>query len=671
MATRPNAARAAELAELVRTYKDAYYNGQALVSDAAYDELEEELRDLDPDNEVLKSIGAPVAFTEWEKARHAIPMGSLNKVVSEAELRQWAARCDQLGTESSLAPISNDLLVTEKLDGLSLAVNYVDGRLADAITRGDGHVGERITRNARRMKGVPARLPEPLTVSIRGEIILKLSDMKIGFPGTDAPPRNRAAGTSKRYDGAGCEFLTVVFYDLEGGETEFATEREKYERLVQLGLVVPPFEVTDLEGALRIHAEYLSKKRGALDYEIDGLVVRANDLRAQELLGELGGRPRAAVAFKFPSLAKLSRVVAIHWETGPTGRVTPIANVEPVEIGGATVQFVSLHNVSNVERLGIGVGHEVLVSRRNDVIPYLEEVVVKHGPGATIPESCAACGAALGRRGEYLVCTNRECRAIVEGRIRRWVGAQDILELGDKLIAQLVEAKLVREPADLYRLKVEDIAGLERRGTLVAKKVLANLRAKLPLSLPVFLASLGMDDFALETAKLLVANGYDTLEKVQAANAEELAALKGMGAIKAKSVVAGLASRADEIQRLLEVGVVPVAPSAGGALSGKSFCFTGALPRPRKEYEELVEEHGGTVLSGVTKDLTYLVMSDPSSASAKAEKARKYGTQCIDAAAFMALIDAAERGAPGPAEENDAGGPAERAAAGPAEEPDA
>jgi DNA ligase (NAD+) len=638
--------RVAELTELLRKYKDAYYNGQPLVSDAAYDVLEDELRELAPDHALLKTVGAPVpgggeVVTEWEKARHAIPMGSLNKAVNEAEFRQWIARCDQLGTESELASISNNLLVTEKLDGLSLAVNYENGKLVEAITRGDGHVGERITSNARRMKGVPARLPEALTVSIRGEIILKLSDMKLGFPGYDAPPRNKAAGTSKRYDGTGCEFLTVMFYDLEGGDVEYATEEEKYKRLVELGLIVPPFQITDLEGALKIHKQYSTKTRAGLDYEIDGLVVRANDLRAQQLLGELGGRPRAAVAFKFASLAKISKVIGISWETGPTGRVTPIANVEPVEIGGATVQYVVLHNASNVERLGIGVGHEVLVSRRNDVIPHLEEVVVKHGPAVAVPTTCATCNAALTRRGEYLVCVNLKCRAIVEGRIRRWVGVQDIHEWGDKLIAQLVEAKLVSEPADLYRLTLENVAGLERRGTLIAKKVIENLKAKLPLSLPIFLASLGIDDFALETAKLLVSNGYDTLEKVQAATAEELAALKGMGEIKAKAVVKGLESRAEEIQRLLAVGVVPVAPSAGGGLSGKTFCFTGTLPRPRKEYEELVEKHGGTILSGVTKELNYLVLSDPTSASTKAEKARKYGTQCIDADAFMALIEAA------------------------------
>ncbi len=644
-----NAARIAELADLLRKYKDAYYNGEPLVTDAAYDALEDELRELDPNHAILQTIGAPVpdeVVTEWEKERHAIPMGSLNKVVNEAEFRQWAQRCDSLGAESELEPISKDLLVTEKLDGLSLAVNYEDGRLVSAITRGDGHIGENITANARRMKGVPAKLPKPLTVSVRGEIILKLSDMKKGFPGYDAPPRNKAAGTAKRYNGAGCEWLTVMFYDLEGGGEELPTEKEKFARLEELGLIVPPYAITDLDGAQKIHEEYAKSKRAALDYEIDGLVVRANDLRAQHLLGELADRPRAAVAYKFPSLAKISRVLGISWETGPTGRVTPIANVEPIEIGGAVVQFVVLHNVSNIERLGIGVGDEVLVSRRNDVIPHLEEVVVKHGETEKAPTACATCKAELTKKGEYLVCTNVECKAVVAGRIHRWVNTQDIHEWGDKLILQLVEAKLVKEPADLYRLKPEDIAGLERRGMLIAKKALDNLHAKLPLTLPIFLASLGIDEFAFESAKLIVSAGYDTLEKVQAATAEELAQIKGMGAIKAKNIVAGLKTRADEIQRLRAVGIEPVAPSAGGVLAGKSFCFTGSLSRPRKEYEALVEKNGGTLLSSVTKELNYLVMADPTSGSSKAEKARKYGTECINEEAFLKVIEDAQAGRP-------------------------
>ncbi len=633
-------ARIAELEKLLRQYKNAYYNDQPLVSDAAYDQLEDELRTLDPEHEIFKTVGAPVkgeVVTQWEKARHAIPMGSLNKVVSEEEFRAWAALCEKLGQESKLPPISKNLLVTEKLDGLSLAVNYEKGKLVSAITRGDGQIGELITPNAKRMQGVPAKLPEPIDVSIRGEIILKLSDMKRGFPGYDSPPRNKAAGTSKRYDGQGCEFLSVMFYDIEG-DVEFKTEKEKFERLESFGLIVPTFAVTDLAGVLKVQSEYAKKKRAALDYEIDGLVVRANDVRSENLLGELGGRPRGAIAYKFPSMAKISTVLDIQWDTGPTGRVTPIATVAPVELVGAIVQSVVLHNVSNVERLDIAIGDEVLVSRRNDVIPHLEEVVVKHGKRAPTPTKCAVCKEGLTRRGEYLVCTNLECRALVEGRIQRWVGVQDIHEWGEKIIAQLVEAKLVHEPADLYKLKVDDIAKLERRGAIIGKKVLDNLHAKLPLTLPVFLASLGIDEFALETAKLIVSSGYDTLEKVQAASADELAKLKGMGAIRAKSVAAGLTARKAEIARLLKVGVVPVAPSAGGALSGKTFCFTGALSRPRKEYEGMVEAKGGTVLSGVTKELNYLIMADPSSGSSKAEKARKYGTQCIDEAAFLVIV---------------------------------
>ncbi len=644
--------RVDELVALLKKYKDAYYNKQALVSDAAYDVLEDELRDLDPDNEIFQTVGSPApesavggAVTQWEKARHAIPMGSLNKAVNEGEFRQWIALCEKLGVENKLPPISKNLLVTEKLDGLSLAVNYEKGKLVSAITRGDGHIGERITPNAKRMQGVPKKLPEPLDVSIRGEIILKLSDMKRGFPGYDSPPRNKAAGTSKRYDGEGCEFLTVMFYDIEfssGGDVEHKTEEEKFKRLESLGLIVPTFCVTDLDGVLKIQKDYATKKRAALDYEIDGLVIRANDVRSENLLGELGGRPRGAVAYKFASMAKISTVLAIEWDTGPTGRVTPIATVAPVELVGAVVQSVVLHNVSNVERLDIAVGDEVLVSRRNDVIPHLEEVVVKHGKRAPTPTTCAVCKESLTRRGEYLVCTNLECRALVEGRIQRWVGVQDIHEWGEKLIAQLVDAKLVHEPSDLYKLEVKDIAKLERRGEVIGKKVLDNLRAKLPLSLPMFLASLGIDEFALETAKLIVSSGFDTLEKVEAASVEDLSKLKGMGPTRAQSVVNGLVARREEIKRLLAVGVVPVAPSAGGGLSGKTFCFTGALPLPRKEYEDMVEKHGGSVLSGVTKELNYLVMSDPNSGSSKAEKARKYGTKCIDADEFLKLIASAE-----------------------------
>lgn len=627
--------RIAELAKLLRTYKDAYYNATPLVSDAAYDALEDELRALAPAHPVLASVGSPTAVTAWEKARHAIPMGSLNKAVDEAELRAWVKRCDELGAKDKLRSITTDLFVTEKLDGLSLAVTYDKGKLVDAITRGDGQVGERILANARRMKGVAHQLKKKVSVTVRGEIILKLSDLKKAFPGA-ANPRNQASGTSKRFDGQGCEHLTVLFYDLDG--EDHPNEQKKFARLVELGLLVPNHEATHLEGAIDLHRVYAKSRRAKLDYEIDGLVVRANDVHVQHMLGELGNRPRAAIAFKFASQAKVTTLVDIVWETGSSGRVSPVAVVAPVALAGATVRRASLHNAGMIAELGIGIGDEVLISRRNDVIPYVEEVVTKKGKVAKPPKKCPTCAAALVWIGEYIACRNRTCRALVEGRIENWIDALGVLEWGDKLIAQLVDAKLVAEPADLYRLEPAQIAKLERRGMVIAKKVLANLRAQLPLSLPKFLAALGIENFGLQTAKAIVAAGYDSLAKVQQASQAELAAISGVGPSKAKFAAEGLRQRKAEIARLVAVGVEPVTRARTGPLAGKSFCFTGTLGRPRKELEQLVEQRGGTLLAGVTKDLHYLVMADPGSGSSKAQKARKYGTECLDEAQFMALV---------------------------------
>jgi len=630
-------ARVTELAKLLRKYKDAYYNDEPLVSDAAYDALEDELRELDPDHELLASVGAPTVVTAWEKARHAIPMGSLNKAVNEDEFRQWAQRCDELGKKDKLKSIVKDLFVTEKLDGLSLAVTYEKGKLADAITRGDGQVGERILSNAQRMKGVPAKLKTAVSVTVRGEIILKLSDMKKAFPGA-ANPRNQASGTSKRFDGKGCEHLTVMFYDIDG--EEHANEVKKFARLEALGFEVPNCKATDLDGALELHAHYSQTKRAKLDYEIDGLVVRANDVHAQHMLGELGNRPRGAIAFKFASQAKVTKLTDVLWETGSSGRVTPVAIVEPVELAGAVVRRASLHTASNVTALGIGIGDEVLVSRRNDVIPYVEEVVTKHAKKPVKPPTkCGTCESALEKSGEYLSCRNIECQALVEGRIQNWIDAVGVLEWGDKLITQLVDAKLVAEPADLYKLKAEQIAKLERRGMVIAQKVLDNLNAQLPLSLPKFLAALGIENFGLQTAKAIVAAGFDSIEKVQKATFEQISTIPNVGPSKGKAVVDGIKARKAEIARLLAVGVVPVNKSAAGPLAGKTFCFTGALGRPRKELEKLVEDRGGTLLSGVTKELNYLVMADPNSGSSKATKAKQYGTECLDEAQFMAMVE--------------------------------
>ncbi|EYF05257.1 NAD-dependent DNA ligase LigA [Chondromyces apiculatus] len=630
-------ARIDELAQRVERYRASYYAGNTEISDAAYDALEDELRALDPTHPVLARVGSSALVTEWEKARHEIPMGSLNKVVNEDELRAWVARCEELLGKEPHAPVASDLFVAEKLDGISIEVLYKDGKLVDAITRGDGEWGERITANVARMKGVPARIRERGHLSVRGEIILRLSDMKAHFPGVTSP-RNMAAGLSKRFDGQGAERCTVMFYDV-AEHAEIPTCRRRFEWLRELGFATPRSAHGTLDDVIDLYRKYGSELRGALDYEIDGLVVYVDSLNLQTVLGDLNRRPRGAVAFKFASPAKVSKVVAIQWDTGPSGRVTPVAIVEPVELAGAVVQRASLHNAANVRTLGLGVGDEVLVSRRNDVIPYVEEVVEKHGPAAQPPTTCGVCSGALVTEGEYILCRNASCRALIEGRIHNWIDAIGALEWGDKLIEQLVAAGHLREPLDLYKLKVKDIADLERRGEKIAKKCLDQIQSRLPLTLPVFLTALGIEGFALQTARLLVSAGHDTLDKVRAAKEAELAAIPGLGAIKAANITRGLAARKDEIDRLIAGGIQPVTTAAEGPLGGLTFCFTGSGTRPRGELTQLVESNGGRVLGSVTKELNYLIIADTSSTSSKAEKARKYGTKLITEEQLDQLIE--------------------------------
>lgn len=630
-------ARVADLAERIERYRASYYAGKPEISDAAFDALEDELRELDPTHAVLAKVGSAALVTEWEKARHEIPMGSLNKAVSEEELQTWLARCDELLAKEKEASIAGDLFVAEKLDGISIEVIYKDGKVADAITRGDGDWGERITSNVKRMKGVPPKIKDKRPMSVRGEIILRLSDMKRHFPGVTSP-RNMAAGASKRFDGQGAEHCTVLFYDV-ADHLNIQTAQEKFEWLRSLGFATPSTSHGSVNDVIALYKRYSAELRGKLDYEIDGLVIYANSLHAQTVLGEVNHRPRGAVAFKFASPAKVSRVVEISWETGSSGRVTPVAIVEPVELAGASVRRASLHNVANVRALGIGVGDEVLVSRRNDVIPYVEEVVEKHGPSAEPPKGCPVCKAPLALEGEYLMCRNDgACRALIEGRIQNWIDAIGALEWGDKLIEQLVEAGHVREPADLYRLTVKEIADLERRGEKIAKKCLDQLASRLPLTLPVFLAALGIENFAIQTARLLDSAGYNTIDKLLAASEADLASIAGLGPVKAAGIVRGLKKREAEIKRLLAAGIVPVSPDNAGPLAGVTFAFTGSAVRPRGELTNMVESNGGRVLSSVTKELNYLVIADPQSTSSKAVKARQYGTKLITEDDLVALL---------------------------------
>lgn len=364
--------RADELEKLLPVWEAAYEQGKPLVSDEQYDAARDELRSIRPGSSALKKIGA-TPVTEWAKVAHGFTMGSLDKVNLPEELLQWA--------KGTGVPVSDDpgflwLFWTEKLDGISIHLRYENGHFVQAITRGDGTTGEDITPNVRRMKGVVKNVPG-FTGSIRGEIVLFKSDLAKHFPDY-ANTRNAAAGISKRYDGKGCEHLTVMVYSVLDSNMLEATAHNHGDELTQFlwlksqGFNTPSCEaVSRVSHVNRIWEQYQETLRDSLDYDIDGLVVRVNRLDLQYGLGEKDGRPLGATAFKFAPITRITTLRAVEWQVGASGRITPVAVVDPVNILGATIDHASLYNVAFIRKHNLEIGCQVLLTRGGDVIPKI------------------------------------------------------------------------------------------------------------------------------------------------------------------------------------------------------------------------------------------------------------------------------------------------------------
>jgi DNA ligase (NAD+) len=618
----------ASLVERLTKARDAYYNGAPIMTDAAFDALEDELRRLDPKHAFFKKVGAPVGGA-WPKAHHTIPMSSLNKAQDNSELKSWFASC---------VPVA-DVVVMDKLDGLSIALRYENRKLVQALTRGDGTTGEDITRNVLLMQGVVKTLPQSsaAVVHVRGEIICKKSDFKTHFPG-ESNPRNTASGTAKRQsDPAKCAHLTVVAYQLllPGSSLQ---KRVELSALVTMGFQVPRFAPVRGEAAVEaLYQQYVRITRSALDYDIDGLVVEIDDAKRRDTLGELNSRPKGAVAYKFPHEAKPTILKNVRWQVGNSGRITPVAEFVSVNLAGANVVQASLHNISNIEAIcrdqhvdRLHVGDKILVSRRNDVIPYVESLLVpnRKGTALEVPTRCPECKALLQRDGEYLVCVNDDgCEAQRAGAIKRWVDKIGVLHVGDSLIEALVEAGKVKDIADLYTLDSVAVAAMTMGGRTVGgsgTKAIQNLRAKMTLPLHVIIGSIGIPNIGRSTAKAIVDAGLNSVDKMLKATHGDVAAIPGVGSSKAKDFVAGVQAKAKLLTKLFSVGVQ--VQKVGGTLAGQSFCMTGFRD---KDLEEAIEKQGGAIKSSVGKGLTYLIAFDPSSGSGKAEKAKQYGTKII------------------------------------------
>ncbi len=625
----------AKLEKLINQARNDYYNETPTVSDDTYDLWIEELAELKENSTAITAVGAP-PISEWKKAAHDIPMGSLNKVNTYDELIDWANKNNGYDKK---------LVISEKLDGISIRLRYENGIFVQGSTRGSGALGEDITTNVAKMKGVPAKLTKPFTGNVRGEIVLTHTDHKEHFP-SYSNPRNAASGIAKRYDGEGSEHLTIMTYKIIDGADDIKTETEQFEYLKKLGFNNPNWYFSSFspkEKGIATPEElwdtYQKHSRDTLNYDIDGLVITFDDIDFQVSLGEKDSRPKGSVAFKFNAITKKSTLRGIEWQVGSAGRITPVGNFDEVELLGAKITNASLYNYKYIQDMKLDVGAKVVVARANDVVPRICSAFDLTGTIAKAPKKCPVCGANTEMDGEYVMCPNTvDCPAQLVGRIQGYVDKLDIKEWGDKLIENLVESGLVEDVSDLYILTKEELASLDHMGERSAEVVLKTLWDKNPITLDNLVGSLSIPLCGRTMLRLIVDAGFDTWDKMCKASITDFENIPGFGEARANSLFGWIHSIGEVlIPKLLNSGL-KIKEKVMGSLNGQSFCFTGAMEHKRNELQDMVLAAGGIVKSSVGKGLTYLVLADANSTSSKANAARKNNTKCISEEEFLKMV---------------------------------
>ncbi len=653
------------LREKLRHHEHLYYVLDAPeISDAQYDALMRELDALEkahpelvtPDSPTQRVGGKP--REGFVKVPHSSPMLSLDNALGEAELRAFDQRVRGLLKDGEQYAYVAEL----KMDGVSMAVHYRDGKLAQAVTRGDGTIGEDVTENARTIRAIPLQLKGHAgNLEARGEVVLnrkafeKLNaEQEANGARLFANPRNAAAGALRVLDPAITASRQLDYFPyflFADGAPLHKTQWEALEALKKLGFKVNPHSRRfDHIDELAAFCKTWEEKRDSLPFEIDGVVVKLDSVEQQNRLGWTAKAPRWAIAYKFAARQEETLLESIEVNVGRTGAVTPWARLKPVNIGGVTVSKATLHNEDEIERLGVQGGDRVLVERAGDVIPKVVRVVSQgaHRVPFRMPKHCPVCGGEIVRaEGEAVSrCINTNCPARLKESVLHFAarGVMDIDGMGEALVSQLVDSGLVKNVADLYRLKLADLVELERMGEKSAEKLLANIEASRQRPLPRILSGLGIPFVGERTAQFL-ADAFGDLDKIANADEEELQRAEEVGPKVSQSILRFFHEKRnrDLIERLREEGLpfkYQAKRKAGGPLAGMTFVLTGTLPHlSREEAEDLIEGAGGKVAGSVSKKTSYVVAgADPGS---KLDKANTLGVKVIDEAALRALAERA------------------------------
>ncbi|MFO1462597.1 MAG: NAD-dependent DNA ligase LigA [bacterium] len=610
----------AELEKAVRHHNELYFKlAKPEISDYEFDRMVERLKKLKPNSPVLEEIGSDLSEAPGKKVEHSSPMLSLDKCYSDEDLLAWAKK------------LHGDVVASPKIDGLAIAIHYdAGGRLRLSETRGDGVKGDDITRNVQEVGDVPRKIAGA-NLEVRGEVYMRKSVFQ-KYQGSFANPRNLAAGALKQKDPKKTREYDLNFFAYELIGLDLPHEMDKLQRLKKLGFEVIASKrvANEPEALTKVHEQFL-QTRGELDYELDGVVYKANDVADQTRLGASSHHPRWAIAYKFQGDSGKTVLREVEWSVSRTGVITPIGIIDPVRLSGATVSRVSLHNYGLMKKMGVSIGAKVLVMRRGGVIPNLEEVLEKTKHLVEAPKTCPSCGAKTEIRDDFLYCTNEKgCRSTRLGELRHFVDVLEIEGFGDKTIEQLYDNGYVEDLPDFFRLTKDDLLNLERMGEILASKLIDNIQSRRRVPLALFLRSLGIPELAKHSSEVLVKQ-FRSLERIRQATEEELGEIHTIGPVIAREVVKGLKEKGRTIDKLLKyVSLDERGAAKTGKLSGKSFLFTGRLAAmERGEVEKRVEALGGEIAAGVSKELDYLVIGS------EGYKNREKGNKWIKAEALI------------------------------------
>ncbi len=643
-------ARMQELVKRLNETAHAYYVlGEPVISDMQWDAMYDELTNLEketgtvlPDSPTHRVGGEPLKG--FEQHRHITRLWSMDKVQTIDALQDWIRRTEKLAGRGDLP-----YFVEYKFDGLTLNLTYREGQLVQAATRGNGEVGEAILPQAKTVRAVPLTIPYQGLLEVQGECIMRLSVLE-QYNKTAKEPlknaRNAAAGALRNLDPAvtAARRLDAFFYQVGTIENPpYHTQPGMLEFLRKNGFPVSPYlgepkNAEELVACIR----HIEEIRNTLDFLIDGVVIKVGDFALRERMGFTEKFPRWAVAYKFEAEESVTTLRKVTWELGRTGKLTPLAHLEPVDFYGVTVRKATLNNWGDIQRKRVALGAPVWIRRSNDVIPEIMGRVGEPGPGEkpiVKPDHCPACGAPLVERGAHLFCMNRvSCRPQAVARLSHFASrnAMDIEGFSEKTAGQVYDQMNVRDPADLYTLTMEQALSLEGFKEKKAGNLLAALEKSKSCPLDAFLFALGIPNVGRKTARDL-AQAFGTLEKVEQATEEELTAIQDVGEIVAQSITEffSFAENKLMIDRLLAAGVHPHAAAgpSEGPLTGMTVVVTGTLPSlSREEAEELIRQNGGKASSSVSKKTTFVLAGE--AAGSKLTKAQALGIPILDEATF-------------------------------------